>query len=97
VPMLPVTHGVPFTAGRILGYTLGLVAITLVPAAIGMSGWLYLAAAVPLGARFVVLAWRLRADPRLAMPTFRFSILYLFGLFAALLADHYARMAGWVG
>jgi protoheme IX farnesyltransferase len=97
VPMLPVTHGVPFTAGRILGYTLGLVAITLVPAAIGMSGWLYLAAAVPLGARFVVLAWRLRADTRLAMPTFRFSIVYLFGLFAALLADHYARMAGWVG
>jgi len=54
-----------------------------------MSGWLYLGAAVPLGLRFIAMAWRLRRDAKLAMPTFRYSIVYLFSLFAALLADHY--------
>jgi protoheme IX farnesyltransferase len=54
-----------------------------------MSGALYLAGALPLGGRFVWFAWRLRRDVRLAMPTFRYSIVYLFGLFAVLLADHY--------
>ena len=93
VPMLPVTHGVAFTAGRILAYTLLLAAVTLVPVLIGMSGWLYAAAAVPLGMRFIGYTWRLRRDTRLAMPTFRFSIVYLFALFAALLADHYAGLA----
>jgi protoheme IX farnesyltransferase len=90
VPMLPVTHGVAFTSGRILGYVLALCAVTLVPVGVGMSGALYLAGAVVLGGRFVWLAWRLRRDPGLAMPTFRYSIVYLFGLFAVLLADHYA-------
>ena len=65
----------------------------LLPFAIGMSGWLYLAGAVLLGARFVWLAARLRRDARLAMPTFRFSIVYLFALFAVLLADHYLLLA----
>jgi protoheme IX farnesyltransferase len=89
VPMLPVTHGIHFTTGRILNYTLALVAITLLPYAIGMSGPLYLAGALLLGGRFLWLAWRLREDARLALPTFRQSIAYLFGLFALLLADHY--------
>jgi heme o synthase len=93
VPMLPVTHGVPFTAARILQYSVALVIVTLVPFAIGMSGGLYLVGALALGARFVWFAWRLRADIRLAMPTFRESIAYLFGLFALLLADHYLRIA----
>ena len=52
--------------------------------ALGLIG---LAAAVPLGVRFVAMAWRLRRDTALAMPTFRYSIVYLFGLFAALLAE----------
>jgi protoheme IX farnesyltransferase len=90
VPMLPVTHGVAFTSGRILQYTVALLLITVMPFAIGMSGGLYLAGAMLLGGRFVELAWRLRRDVRLAMPTFRYSIVYLFGLFAVLLADHYA-------
>lgn len=94
IPMLPVTHGVAFTASRILMYTLALCLITLAPFAIGMSGGLYLAGALLLGARFVWFAWRLRRDVRLAMPTFRYSIVYLFGLFAVLLADHYLRAAG---
>jgi len=89
VPMLPVTHGVAFTAARILHYTIVLWAISLLPFLIGMSGWLYLAGAALLGARFVGLAWALRRDLRLAMPTFLYSIVYLFALFALLLADHY--------
>ena len=90
VPMLPVTHGVAFTSGRILLYAVALFGVTLVPFLIGMSGALYLAGALLLGGRFVWLTWRLRRDERLAMPTFRYSIVYLFGLFAVLLADHYA-------
>jgi protoheme IX farnesyltransferase len=93
VPMLPVTHGVAFTSTRILQYTLALVVVTLVPFAIGMSGALYLVGAVVLGGRFLWFAWRLRHDIALAMPTFRQSIAYLFGLFAVLLADHYLRLA----
>src|SRR5207253_1686038 len=93
VPMLPVTHGVPFTAGRILHYTVVLVGVSVVPFFIGMSGELYVAGAVLLGARFLHFAWRLRKEPRLAMPTFRYSIVYLFGLFALLLLDHYARLS----
>ncbi|MDG0833373.1 protoheme IX farnesyltransferase [Pelomonas saccharophila] len=88
VPMLPVTHGVRFTAGRVLAYTLALLPISLLPVAIGMSGPLYFAAAPLLGLRFIGHAWRLRRDDRWGMPTFRFSIIYLFALFAALLADH---------
>jgi protoheme IX farnesyltransferase len=94
IPMLPVTHGVAFTSSRILMYTLALCLITLLPFAVGMSGAPYLAGALLLGGRFVWFAWRLRGDGRLAMPTFRYSIVYLFGLFALLLADHYLRAPG---
>jgi len=93
IPMLPVTHGVAFTADRILMYALTLCVVTLMPFLIGMSGAPYLAGALLLGGRFVWFAWRLRRDVRLAMPTFRYSIVYLFGLFAVLLADHYAAAA----
>ena len=89
IPMLPVTHGVAFTSGRILMYAVSLCLVSLLPFAIGMSGGLYLVGALMLGGRFVWFAWRLRRDVRLAMPTFRYSIVYLFGLFAVLLADHY--------
>ena len=89
VPMLPVTHGVAFTSLRILQYSVAMALIALLPFAIGMSGWLYLSGAAALGGRFVWLADRLRRDSRLAMPTFRFSIVYLFALFALLLIDQY--------
>jgi len=95
IPMLPVTHGVAFTSARILGYAVALSLITLLPFAIGMSGGLYLVGATLLGGRFVWLGWQLRRDVRLAMPTFRYSIVYLFGLFAVLLADHYAQALAW--
>ena len=90
-PMLPVTHGEPLTRLHILLYTIGLVATTVLPYAVQMSGALYLVAALALGAVFVVYAWRLyRApNPAVARATFNYSIVYLAALFAALLADHY--------
>lgn len=92
IPMLPVTHGVAFTARRVFAYTVALWAVSVLPFVIGMSGTAYLAGAVVLGARFAWMARGLQHDLRLAMPTFRFSIAYLFALFALLLADHYLFM-----
>jgi protoheme IX farnesyltransferase len=89
VPMLPVTHGVAFTSRRILQYSAVVWAVSLLPWAIGMSGLPYLIGAVVLGARLVWIANRLRGDVTLAMPSFRYSIVYLFSLFALLLSDHY--------
>ena len=93
LPMLPVTHGQEFTRLSVLLYTFILFGVTLLPFATRMSGWLYLAAAVGLGLAFLHHAWRLYRDysDALARKTFRFSILYLFLLFAALLTDHYLR------
>lgn len=89
VPMLPVIHGVAFTQRRILQYTVALVAISLLPWIIGLSSWLYLAGTLVLGARYLQQARALRRDSAQAMAAFRYSIVYLFGLFALLLADHY--------
>jgi protoheme IX farnesyltransferase len=91
LPMLPVTHGSEFTRLSVLLYTLILFAVTLLPYATRMCGPVYLAVAIALGARFIHYAWRLYRDysDDLARRTFRFSIAYLFGLFAALLVDHY--------
>ncbi|MEW6098415.1 MAG: heme o synthase [Pseudomonadota bacterium] len=91
LPMLPVTHGSEFTRLNVLLYTLVLFAATLLPFIYGMSGWLYLGSAWVLGGWFIVYAWRLWRDysDALARRTFRFSILYLALLFAALLIDHY--------
>ncbi|MEX8496017.1 heme o synthase [Sphaerotilus sp.] len=93
LPMLPVTHGNAFTRLQILLYTFILFAATLLPFVQGMSGWLYLAAAVVLGGRFIHYAIRLRREysEALARETFRFSIWHLSLLFAALLIDHYLR------
>jgi protoheme IX farnesyltransferase len=89
VPMLPVTHGVAHTADRVLAYALLLWGVSLLPWAIGLTGPVYLVVASLLGAGFVHQAWRLRRDGVVrAMPTFRYSIVYLGLLFAALLLDH---------
>jgi heme o synthase len=88
VPMLPVTHGVAFTTHRILCYTLLLTVVSLLPVVTGLAGTWYLVGALLLGARFVLMSWRLRSDASLAMPTFRYSIVYLAALFALLLVDH---------
>jgi len=94
IPMLPVTHGIPYTRRQILIYTVLLILCTLIPAVIGMSGLVYLAAALVLDARFLYLALRLYRGVRPDLPirTFRFSITYLMALFAAFIADHYYRL-----
>ena len=91
LPMLPVTHGAEYTRLHVLLYTLVLFAATLLPFVSGMSGWFYLASAVILGAMFIGYAWKLWRvySDQLARKTFRFSILHLSLLFAALLVDHY--------
>jgi protoheme IX farnesyltransferase len=94
LPMLPVTHGQQFTRLHILLYSFALLATTLLPFAIGMSGPLYLAAAVVLGGIFVQHAWQLYRvySDALARKTFRFSIVYLSLLFMALLVDHWVTL-----
>jgi heme o synthase len=91
LPMLPVTHGVHYTQVMIVLYTIALVAVTLMPYALRMSGVLYLGAALVLGGTFIRHAVRLYlaySDHR-ARAMFRFSIVYLAALFSALLLDHY--------
>lgn len=95
IPMLPVVRGVSYTTARILYYSIALGGVSLLPVAIGLSGPVYLVGALALGARFIAFAWRLRRDSALAMPTFRYSIVYLFALFALLLADHWLAASGW--
>jgi protoheme IX farnesyltransferase len=92
IPMLPVTHGEEYTRLNILLYTILLVIITVIPYLTGMSGLIYLAAALVLGAIFLRHAIRMRRVPEdieLPMKTFKYSITYLGLLFAALLVDHY--------
>ena len=93
LPMLPVTHGNKYTRLQVLLYTVILFVSTLLPFAYGMSGWIYLACAVALGAGFLAYAIRLYIaySDDLAKRTFRYSIIYLSALFAALLLDHYIR------
>ena len=92
IPMLPVTHGEEYTRLSILLYTILLVVITVIPYLTGMSGLIYLATALGLGAVFLYYAIKMRRDPEdvsLPMRTFKYSITYLGILFAALLVDHY--------
>ena len=90
VPMLPITHGDAYTRRHILYYTVALAVASLLPWAIGMSSLAYAAAALLLGAGFLVRAVALlRGKAGAAMATFRYSIVYLMALFVALLVDHH--------
>jgi protoheme IX farnesyltransferase len=91
LPMLPVTHGSEFTRLQILLYTFVLFAACLLPFVYGMSSWLYLAVAVFLSLGFCWYGIRLLRNysDELARKTFRFSLVHLSALFAALLLDHY--------
>jgi protoheme IX farnesyltransferase len=93
VPMLPVTHGDHFTRLHVLLYTVLLAAISLLPFASGMSGTIYLVSALALNGVFLAYAVGIYVNysDRLARRTFRYSIVYLSCLFAALLVDHYWR------
>lgn len=94
IPMLPVTHGAHYTKLHILLYTFMLLAVSLLPFVIHMSGPLYLGSALALGLRFLYWAWVLYRDsrPHAAIDTFKYSIWYLFLLFIALLVDHYLAL-----
>ncbi len=91
IPMLPVTHGLKFTRLQILLYTVLLLIVTLLPYLTGMSGLIYLTAALILGIGFIYFAIKMirNEDNKTAMKTFFYSINYLMILFAALLVDHY--------
>jgi protoheme IX farnesyltransferase len=93
VPMLPVTHGDKFTRLQVLFYTIILFACTMAPFATRMSGLIYFAGAIALGAVFLYYAVKIYVDysDRLARRAFRYSIFYLTTLFAALLVDHYFK------
>lgn len=91
IPMLPVTHGIPYTRLQIVLYAILLSLSTLLPYLTGMSGFIYLTTALMLNGRFLyyVLALQRGQRPDLPMRTFRYSITYLMLLFAALILDHY--------
>ena len=91
LPMLPITHGTEFTGFHVWLYTIALFATSLLPFAVRMSGPVYLAAAVVLGAIYLRYSWRVwrNYNDLLARKAFTYSIIYLSLLFAALLVDHY--------
>jgi len=95
LPMLPVTHGVVFTKFHIVLYTLLLLAVTMMPFVIQMTGVIYFAGAVALGLGFLyhtIKLYNTGESDEHAMKTFGFSIFYLSALFGFLLVDHYARI-----
>lgn len=91
MPMLPVTHGEAFTLLHILLYTVILVTVSFMPYGLGMSGLIYMISAIILNGIFMayVIALYRKYSDDLAKRTFRYSIIYLTLLFAALLVDHY--------
>jgi protoheme IX farnesyltransferase len=99
IPMLPVTHGAHYTRLQVLLYSVLLLAVSVLPFAVHMSGLLYLIGALILGAGFLYHAGMLfvSSDPRWALRTFLYSIHYLAALFAVLMLDHYVPwLAGWL-
>ncbi|HET9843106.1 MAG TPA: heme o synthase [Gammaproteobacteria bacterium] len=91
VPMLPVTHGIPFTKLNITLYTILLMSCTVLPFLAGFMGWIYLISCSLLGCVFLgfVLVLYKSSDPKIALQTFLYSIFYLMALFISLLLDHY--------
>ena len=91
LPMLPITHGLAFTQFQILLYTIVLVATTMLPFAVKMSGLIYLVSASILGIIYLWYAWRMykHYSDLIARKAFTYSIIYLSVLFVALLVDHY--------
>jgi len=91
VPMLPVTHGIPFTRLQVLLYTIIMFVVTLLPYLTRMSGEFYLLGAVIFGGIFLYYAIKMQSskDPTIAMRTFGYSIIYLMVIFGLLLIDHY--------
>ena len=97
IPMLPVTHGVPFTRLQILLYTIMLIVVSVLPFVFKMSGLFYLAGALLLCGGFLYYAVLLMKgdDESVAMKTFGYSIWYLMAMFTILLIDHYLPLLSW--
>jgi protoheme IX farnesyltransferase len=93
LPMMPVTHGMKYTGQQVWLYSIALAACTMLPFAVGMSGLLYLAAALALNAVFLRYGWLIHKhySDQIARKAFTWSIVYLSLLFAALLVDHYFK------
>jgi protoheme IX farnesyltransferase len=91
IPMLPVTHGDALTKLHSLLYTIIMLLVSILPYLTGMSGPVYLAAALLLGAGFMYwsIILMVSSNSTNALKTFRYSIFYLIALFIALLIDHY--------
>jgi protoheme IX farnesyltransferase len=92
IPMLPITHGIPFTKLNIVLYSLLTVACSLLPYAIGMSGQLYLVSVLILNVGLMGYALKLQFatnDNLIALKTFQYSLVYLTGLFLVILLDHH--------
>ncbi|MBI4920763.1 MAG: protoheme IX farnesyltransferase [Devosia nanyangense] len=103
IPMLPNVAGEQATKTQILLYSVILVATSLLPQAIGLSGWLYTGVAAVTGASFLFIAVRLYRSAgapqmkKVARSLFTYSLSYLFVIFFALIVDHWGRMIGWIG
>ena len=97
IPMLPVTHGIPFTRLQILLYTVMLIVVSVLPFVFRMSGLFYLVGALLLGGGFLHYAILLMKgdDESVAMKTFGYSIWYLMAMFTLLLVDHYLPLLPW--
>ncbi len=97
IPMLPVTHGIPFTRLQILLYTVMLIVVSVLPFVFRMSGLFYLIGALLLGGGFLHYAILLMKgdDESIAMKTFGYSIWYLMAMFTLLLVDHYLPLLPW--
>jgi protoheme IX farnesyltransferase len=100
VPMLPVVAGIESTRRHVLLYTLPMIVAAVAPWALGLTGWVYGAVSIALNAIFLLLAFAVIAnkatEPKAMGPEkrlFAFSILYLFGLFAALVVDRWTLAA----
>jgi protoheme IX farnesyltransferase len=92
IPMLPITHGIPFTKFNIVLYSLLTIAASMLPYAIGMSGKLYLVSVLLLDAGLIGYALKLqfaKSDNTIALKTFQYSLVYLTGLFVVILLDHH--------
>jgi len=89
VPMLPVVAGIAATKRQIVFYTLALVILSVVPAFIGLTTWVYGSFAILLGMGFLWLSWRVKRQdaPKPAMQLFGYSIIYLFALFLFMTVD----------
>lgn len=95
IPMLPITHGIPFTKLNIVFYSLLTIACSLLPYAIGMSGSVYLISVILLDVGLIGYALKLQLakDNQLALKTFHYSLVYLTGLFLMILLDHHLMMS----